>query len=92
LAALKPLWAAQPALDRLELNRRILTMTDPASAIKREVSQLVELQIQAFRQDSSLTPSELLQYRMRAEKIRILYQELDRIGRRRFEQPLRRAS
>ena len=45
-------------------------MTDPASAIKREVSQLVELQIQAFRQDSSLTTSELLEYRMRAEKIR----------------------
>jgi uncharacterized protein with von Willebrand factor type A (vWA) domain len=60
-------------------------MTDPASAIKRDVSQLVELQIQAFRQDSSLTTSELLQYRMRAEKIRILYQELDRIGRRRLE-------
>jgi len=51
-------------------------MTDPTSAIKPEVSQLVELQIQAFRQDSSLTTSELLQYRMRAEKIRILYQEL----------------
>jgi hypothetical protein len=32
-------------------------MTDPASAIKREVSQFVELQIQAFRQDSSLTSS-----------------------------------
>ncbi len=67
-------------------------MTDPASAIKREVSQLVELQIQTFRQDSSLTASELREYRMRAEKIRILYQELDRIGRRRLEQPLRRAS
>jgi len=67
-------------------------MTDPASAIKCEVSQLVELQIQAFRQDSSLTSSELLEYRMRAEKIRTLYQELDRIGRRRFEEPLHKAS
>jgi hypothetical protein len=49
-------------------------MTDPASTIRREVNQLVELQIQTFRQESSLTSSELLDYGMRAEKIRILYQ------------------
>ena len=67
-------------------------MTKPAFAIKLEVSQLVELQIQTLRQESTLTSSELLDYRMRAEKIKILYQELDRIGRRRVELPWRRAS
>lgn len=67
-------------------------MTDPASTIRREVNQLVELQIQTFRQESSLTSSDLLDYGMRAEKIRILYQELDRIGRRRVELPSRKAS
>ena len=82
----------QAALDRLQFPRRNSMMTDPASGIRREVSQLVELQIQTFKQESSLTSSELLDYGMRAEKIRILYQELDRIGRRRFELPSSRAS
>ena len=67
-------------------------MTNPAFAIKLEVSQLVELQIQTLRQESALTSSELQDYHMRAEKISILYQELDRIGRRRVELPWRRAS
>ena len=67
-------------------------MTNPAFAIKLEVSQLVELQIETLRQDSALTSAELLDYRMRAEKIKILYQELDRIGRMRVELPWRRAS
>jgi hypothetical protein len=67
-------------------------MTDPASTIRREVNQLVELQIQTFRQESSLTSSDLLDYGLRAGKIRTLYQELDRIGRRRVELPSSRAS
>ena len=67
-------------------------MTNPAFAIKLEVSQLVELQIETLRQESALTSAELLDYRMRAEKIKILYQELDRIGRRHVELPWRRAS
>ena len=67
-------------------------MTNPAFSIKLEVSQLVELQIQTLRQESALTSSELLDYRRRAEKIRTLYQELDRIGSRRVELPWRRAS
>ncbi len=66
-------------------------MTNPAFAIKLEVSQLVELH-QTLRQESALTSSELLDYSRRAEKIRTLYQELDRIGRRRVELPWRRAS
>ena len=67
-------------------------MTDPASTIRREVDQLVELQIQTFRQESSLTSSDLLDYGLRAGKIRTLYQELDRIGRRRVELSSSRAS
>jgi hypothetical protein len=67
-------------------------MTDPASTIRREVNQLVELQIQTFRQESSLTSSDLLDYGLRAGKIRTLYQELDRIGRRRVELSSSRAS
>jgi len=67
-------------------------MTDPASTIRREVNQLVELQIQTFRQESSLTSSDLLDYGLRAGKIRTLYQELDRIGRRRVKLSSSRAS
>ena len=67
-------------------------MTNPAFAIKLEVSQLVELQIETLRQESALTSAELVDYHMRAEKIKILYQELDQIGRRRVELPWRRAS
>ena len=44
-------------------------MTDPASAIKREVHQLVDLQIQTLRHPSSLTASDLLDYRVRSKKL-----------------------
>ncbi len=65
-------------------------MTDPASAIKNEVDQLIELQIQTLRRGSSLETTDLLDYSVRAERIRTLYQELDRITRSRFQ--LARAS
>jgi len=65
-------------------------MTDPASAIKNEVDQLIELQIQTLRQGSCLGTTDLLDYSVRAERIRTLYQELDRITRSRFQ--LARAS
>ena len=67
-------------------------MTDPASAIKREVHQLVDLQIQTLRQPSSLTTSDLLDYRVRSNKLTVLYQELDQIRRASFKEQLRRAS
>ena len=60
-------------------------MTDPASAIKREVHQLVDLQIQTLRQPSCLTTSDLLDYRVRSNKLTVLYQELDPIRRANFE-------
>lgn len=67
-------------------------MTDPASAIKREVHQLVDRQIEALRQPSALTSSDLLDYRARSEKLTMLYQELDRVRRASFRWPTRRAS
>jgi hypothetical protein len=67
-------------------------MTDPTSAIKREVHQLVDLQIQTLRQPLCLTPSDLLDYRVRSEKLTILYQELDQIRRAAFKGQLHRAS
>lgn len=55
-------------------------LTDPASALKHEVHQLVDLQIQTLKQPSALTSSQLHDYKLRSEKIRLLYRELDRIG------------
>ena len=67
-------------------------MTDPASAIKREVHQLVDQQIETLRQPSGLTTSDLSDYRERSEKLALLYHELDQVHRSNFERPLRRAS
>jgi hypothetical protein len=67
-------------------------MTDPASAIKREVYQLVDLQIETLQQPSRLTTSDLLCYRVRSKKITVLYDELDHIRRARFKGQLRSAS
>lgn len=55
-------------------------MTTPASAIKEEVRVLIDVQIATLRQPAPLTPSQLLEYRHRAEKIKTLCRELDRIG------------
>jgi len=67
-------------------------MTDPTSAIKREVHLLVDLQIRTLRQPSCLTTSDLLDYRVRSKKLTVLYQELDQIRRASFKGQLRRAS
>jgi hypothetical protein len=67
-------------------------MADPASDIKREVHQLVELQIQTLRQPSCLNTSDLLDYRVRSKKLTALYKELDHLRRASFEGRLRRAS
>jgi len=71
---------------------RNYTMTDPASAIKGEVHQLVDLQIQTLRQPSCLTTFDLLDYRVRSKKLTVLYHELDQIRRASFKGQLRRAS
>jgi hypothetical protein len=43
-------------------------MTDLATAIKREVLQLVELQIETLRREGKLTDCDLEQYRARSGK------------------------
>jgi hypothetical protein len=55
-------------------------MTTPASAIRDEVWELIQSQIETFGQPSPLTISELSECHYRAEKIKLLGQELDRIG------------
>jgi hypothetical protein len=67
-------------------------VTDPASAIKREVFQLIEWQIATLRQQSYLDSSQLQDFRARSERIRKLYRELDRIGRARTAFKFARAS
>jgi hypothetical protein len=67
-------------------------MTDPASAIKHEVHQLVDLQIETLRQSSSLTTSDLLDYRVRSQKIGVLYQKSDQMRRASFKVQFRTAS
>jgi hypothetical protein len=55
-------------------------MTTPANAIRDEVRKLIQTQIETFSQSSCLTSSELSEYHHRAERIRQLGLELDRIG------------
>jgi len=55
-------------------------MTTPAAAIKDEVRKLIQAQIETFGQRSPLTSSELRECHSRAEKIKQLGQELDRMG------------
>ena len=57
-------------------------MTTPATAIKAELRELMEVQIETFGQPSPLTPSELSECLDRAERIKQLGQELDCIGAR----------
>jgi len=55
-------------------------MTTPAAAIKNEIRELIHLQIEVFGQPTRLTPLDLDECRQRAERIKLLGQELDRLG------------
>ena len=55
-------------------------MTTPASAIREEVWELIDDQIEVFGRPSRLTTSELSECHCRAERIKQLGQELDRIA------------
>jgi len=66
-------------------------MTHPAVAIKREVYQLVDRQIETLRQPASLTSSDLGEYHARSEKITTLDREFDQMVRTSFWES-RRAS
>ena len=50
----------------------VAMMTDPAFAIKNEVLQLVDVQIDTLRKPSSLTSFELDEYHSRSERITTL--------------------
>jgi hypothetical protein len=67
-------------------------MTDPATAIKREAVQLVDLQIETLRQEGCMTDSTLVDYHKRSERIIQLYQQMDRMGRTRIDLRAARAS
>jgi hypothetical protein len=73
------LWLALGSIPQIGYNSRAGNYDDDGRVcfVRREVNQFVELQIQAFRRDSSLTISDLRDYSMRVERIGILYQELD---------------
>jgi hypothetical protein len=67
-------------------------MTDPASALKGEVHQLVDLQIQTLRQPLCLTTFHLLDYRMRSKELTVLYTNWTRYEERVSKVQSRRAS
>ena len=68
-------------------------MTTPASAIEDEVRVLIAVQIETFRQTTPLTSSQLRKFHHRSEKLKMLCQELDRIGTRSvIKQELERAA
>ena len=55
-------------------------MTIPANAIRDEVWELNQDQIETFRQPSRLTSFDLAECHYRAERIKELGQELDRMS------------
>ena len=55
-------------------------MRSPASAIRSEIRQLINLHIEVFRSAAPLTDAELEECRRRAEQIRQLGKELDRLN------------
>ena len=59
-------------------------VTDLVCGIRHEVQQLIQLQIDTLRLESSLTPSELWDYHSRSQRITALYRELDQIRRDRI--------
>ena len=68
-------------------------MTTPASAIKDQIRVLTDAQIETFGHPAPLTPSQLCEFHDRSETIRMLCQELNRIGTKSImERRLARAS
>jgi hypothetical protein len=65
---------------QLDLSEEASVMTSPATAIKSEIHELIDLQIQVFGQPAILTPFELEDFRRRAERIKSFGRELDHVG------------
>jgi len=57
-------------------------MTTPALDVRKEVRELIQTQIDTFAQPSGLTESELREYLRRSERLKFLWEELDRIATR----------
>ena len=55
-------------------------MTTPAAAIKIEIRELIDLQIQVFGQRAPLTPFDLEDCSLRAGRIKSLGRELDQLS------------
>jgi hypothetical protein len=55
-------------------------MTTPASAIKDEVRVLIDVQITTFGKPTPLTSSQLHEFHSRTENLKLLCQELNRMG------------
>jgi len=53
-----------------------LTMTTPANAVREEVRELIDDQIETFGRTVTLTPSEVSEYHCRAERIKQLVNSL----------------
>jgi len=70
----------------------MVTDPAPAPAIRREVQELIQLQIETMNLESSLTASQLWEYHSRSQRIKELYGELDQIVRERVRHELRTAS
>jgi len=66
--------------SNLDLFEEASVMTSPAAAIKTEIRELIDIQIQVFGQPTPLTPFELADCRRRAERIKSLGRELDQLG------------
>lgn len=71
---------------------RVFMMADLASGIRHEVQQLIQLQIDTLRLESSLTSAQLWEYHSRSQRITALYRELDQIRRNRLKYELKTAS
>jgi len=54
-------------------------MTTPATTIKDEIRELIDIQIDAFGQPTPLTASELSECSYRSERIKLFGHELGRI-------------
>jgi hypothetical protein len=56
-------------------------MTNRALTIKNEILELMQVQIETFGRRSGLTSFELGEFHHRAERLKLLCRELDRIRR-----------
>ena len=65
---------------KLDLFEEASVMTSPAAAIKTEIRELIDLQIQVFGQPAPLTVVDLEDCRCRAERIESLGRKLDQLG------------